>query len=51
MECFNYKLLSCSANSNPESAAGKHLSSLIDDDGEGNNSRSVMKWKNSRKYY
>ena len=31
------------------SAAGKNYKSLIDDDGECNNSRSVMKWTNSRK--
>ena len=30
------------------SAAGKNYRSLIDDDGECNNSGSVMSWKNSR---
>ena len=43
------KLISHFAISNPMSAAGKNYRSLIDDDGECNNSRSDMKWTNSRK--
>ena len=43
------KLTSHFAISNPMSAAGKKYRSFINDDGECNNSRSVMKWTNSRK--
>ena len=42
------KVMSHFAISNPISAADKNYRSLIDDDGECNNSRSVMRWSNSR---
>ena len=44
------KLISHCVISNPMSAAGKSYRSFIDDDGEYNNSRSVMKWTNLPKY-
>ena len=44
-----FKLISHFAISNPMSAAGNIYRSLIDDDGECNNSCSVMRWKKSRK--
>ena len=37
------------AISNSMSVAGKNYRSLIDDDGEFNNNRSVMRWTNSSK--
>ena len=43
------KLISHCAISNPMSAAGKNYRSLIANDGECNNRRSVMKWTNSSK--
>ena len=43
------KLISYCVISNPTSDAGKNYKSLIDDDDECNNSRSVMRWTNSSK--
>ena len=40
---LNLKLISHFAIANPMFAAGKNCRSLIDDDGECNNSRSVMR--------